>query len=189
MGLLNGIREAASRNFSANGVPDLFLVDVFRALPDAQIHLIAFVVFNRVDVAFDVFHGSTDGFPCRARLRVVGADLRRIDLFRDLAGLLIFGILGQRRGHRERNKGQCTDQDWENLFFRLLYSEPPCSVRVNFNPEPLRKVCAVVQCGTDQENSADYKSRWAKALEMPRKQNKNGITLSKYDRICGCENR
>jgi hypothetical protein len=85
-GLLNGIRAAASRNFSANGVPDLFLVDVLRALSDAQRDLIAFVVFHGVDVPVDVFHGSTDNFPGRARLGIEVACLGRFGLFRDVAG-------------------------------------------------------------------------------------------------------
>jgi len=69
----------------------------------------------------------------RARRRRIG--FGRIALFRDissrfrrrfcrrLAGLLGFQILGKRRNDCQRNNGQSTDQDRENLLFRFAHFE------------------------------------------------------------------
>ncbi len=70
-GLLNGIREAASSNFSADGVPDFFLLDVLRTLPDVQLDLITFIIFNHIELTFDILHGSADSLPRWTGLAVV----------------------------------------------------------------------------------------------------------------------
>jgi hypothetical protein len=58
------------------------------------------------------------------------------------------------------------------FFLTFLITKPPCSVKVNFNPEPFSKACAVVQYEIDQGRSIGYTSWWVKALEMRRKQKK-----------------
>src|SRR5262245_57584141 len=84
-GLLNGIREAASGNFRADCVPDLLLVELLRPLPDQQLDVITFVVFNRVDVTFDFFEGSTKCFPRWARSGVEVVSLGHLWMFGDMA--------------------------------------------------------------------------------------------------------
>jgi len=71
----------------------------------------------------------------------------------------------------------------------LCIEKPPSGEWDNYNPEPLSKVCALVQRETDQENSADEKRWWIKAPDMRRKREQNGMSLSKYDRLVRYEGR
>jgi len=130
---------------------------MLRALSDVQLDLITFVVFNRIDIALDVLQGSTDGFPGRARLGVVEVGLGRIALLRDMAGcvgcclrrrvagvarLLVFRVLGQRRGHRQRNNGHCAHQDGENLLSYVPHNETSLQRESQFQPRTLQQgVC------------------------------------------------
>jgi hypothetical protein len=47
----------------------------------------------------------------------------------------------------------------------------------------------VVSCKIDRGNSASYKGHWTEDSEIQMDRGKNGINLSKYDRICRCEER
>ena len=70
-GLLNGIREAASRNFRANGVPDFLLLEVFCTLAYIDFHVVAFVIFHSIGVTLDLLDCAIERSPGRARLLIM----------------------------------------------------------------------------------------------------------------------
>src|ERR1043166_9311221 len=124
-GLLNGIREAASRNFRTDGVSNLLVLEVFRTLAYMKLDVVALVIFYGVGVALDLFDCAVERPPCRTRLFIMrGYGLGRC--FRRRVGgffffFLLFRVLGQRWSQCQRNNGDSSDQNRENLLVWLLH--------------------------------------------------------------------
>ena len=68
---LNGVGESTVGDFSAYTVPNFLTAAQLLGFPaDVKLDLISVVVFDRVDIAFDVFKRAPDCLPCRTRLMV-----------------------------------------------------------------------------------------------------------------------
>jgi hypothetical protein len=68
---LNGVGETTVGDFSAYAVPNLLTAAQLLGFPaDIEVDVIALVIFNGVDIAFDVRNCSADGLPGRTRLTV-----------------------------------------------------------------------------------------------------------------------
>ena len=71
-GLLNGVCEATMGDFSPDGVAHFLVASqVFGALPDMHLHLVAVIIFNQVRFPLNVLDGAPDGFPCHPWLGVM----------------------------------------------------------------------------------------------------------------------